>query len=219
MFSSIPSQVDLGALPTLWIIQAPLYILGPLLFGIATFRARVLPRWAGALLILGTVLIPVGAVVPPAYAAEDHDTGGTGDGMAGIRPLFRTASASPGTRTLRGKPPAQPTRSRVSSLEAVWSGQAAIGLLVHSQVKFQNGLKSILDQNQNRRSHLLLIALLGGFAEGLGDPQLYVAGNAAATAANGLADPGLVRVIVVGHLLNAILFVLTAMALYISRQP
>jgi hypothetical protein len=43
-----------------------LYILGPLLFGIATFRARVLPRWAGALLILGTVLIPVGAVVPPA---------------------------------------------------------------------------------------------------------------------------------------------------------
>lgn len=66
MFSSIPSQVDLGALPTLWIIQTPLYILGPLLFGIATFRARVLPRWAGALLILGTVLIPVGAVVPPA---------------------------------------------------------------------------------------------------------------------------------------------------------
>ena len=66
MFSSIPSQVDLGALPTLWIIQTPLYILGPLLFGIATFRAHVLPRWAGALLILGTVLIPVGAVVPPA---------------------------------------------------------------------------------------------------------------------------------------------------------
>ena len=67
MFSSIPSQVNLGALPTLWIIQGPLYILGPLLFGIATFRARVLPRWAGALLVLGAVLIPVGAVVPPAW--------------------------------------------------------------------------------------------------------------------------------------------------------
>ena len=66
MFSSIPSQVDLGAVPTLWLIQGPLYILGPLLFGIATFRARVLPRWAGAVLILGAVLIPVGAVVPPA---------------------------------------------------------------------------------------------------------------------------------------------------------
>jgi hypothetical protein len=66
MFSSVPTPVDLGALPTLWLIQTPLYILGPLLFGIATFRARVLPRWAGALLVLGTVLIPVGAVIPPA---------------------------------------------------------------------------------------------------------------------------------------------------------
>ena len=67
MFSSIPSQVDLGILPTLWNISGPMYILGPLLFGIATFRARVLPRWAGALLVLGAVLIPVGALVPPEY--------------------------------------------------------------------------------------------------------------------------------------------------------
>jgi len=67
MFSSIPSQVDLGILPALWNISGPLYIFGPLLFGIATFRARVLPRWAGALLVLGAVLIPVGAVVPPEY--------------------------------------------------------------------------------------------------------------------------------------------------------
>jgi len=67
MFSSIPSPVDLGILPTLWNISGPLYIFGPLLFGIATFRAGVLPRWAGALLVLGAVLIPVGAVVPPEY--------------------------------------------------------------------------------------------------------------------------------------------------------
>ena len=65
MFSSIPSPVDLGILPTLWNIQGPMYILGPLLFGIATFRAGVLPRWAGALLAFGAVLVPVGAVVPP----------------------------------------------------------------------------------------------------------------------------------------------------------
>ena len=65
MFSSIPSQVDLGILPTLWNISGPLYIFGPLLFGIATFRAGVLPRWAGALLAFGAVLVPVGAVVPP----------------------------------------------------------------------------------------------------------------------------------------------------------
>ncbi len=65
MFSSTPSPVDLGILPTLWNIQGPMYILGPLLFGIATFRAGVLPRWAGALLAFGAVLVPIGAVVPP----------------------------------------------------------------------------------------------------------------------------------------------------------
>jgi hypothetical protein len=67
MFSSIPSPVDLGILPTLWNISGPMYILGPLLFGIATFSARVLPRWAGALLVLGAVLVPVGALVPPEF--------------------------------------------------------------------------------------------------------------------------------------------------------
>ena len=64
----------------------------------------------------------------------------------------------------------------------------------------------------------LLVAIFGGFAEGFGDPKMYVAGNAAATAANVLADPGLVRMIVVAHLLNGIFFVLMAMALYILLQ-
>ena len=64
----------------------------------------------------------------------------------------------------------------------------------------------------------LLVGIFGGFAEGFGDPKLYVAGNAAATAANVLADPGLVRIIVVAHLLNAIFFVSAAMALYILLQ-
>src|ERR1044071_3062316 len=52
MFSGAPSEIDLGILPTLWNISGPMYILGPMLFGIATFLARVLPRWAGALLAL-----------------------------------------------------------------------------------------------------------------------------------------------------------------------
>ena len=66
MLTGAPMEINLGILPTLWNISNPMYILGPLLFGIATFRAGVLPRWAGALLILGAVLPPVGAVVPPA---------------------------------------------------------------------------------------------------------------------------------------------------------
>jgi hypothetical protein len=67
MLTGAPMEVDLGILPMLWNISNPMYILGPLLFGIATFRAGVLPRWAGALLVLGAVLPPVGAVVPPVY--------------------------------------------------------------------------------------------------------------------------------------------------------
>ena len=67
MFTGMPGQVDLGILPTLWNISGPLYIFGPLLFGIATFRASVLPRWAGSLLAFGALLVPIGAVVPPEY--------------------------------------------------------------------------------------------------------------------------------------------------------
>jgi hypothetical protein len=70
MFIGIPSQVDLGVLPTLWNMSGPMYILGPLLFGIATFRAGVLSRWAGAFLVLGALLVPVGAFVPAEYQAE-----------------------------------------------------------------------------------------------------------------------------------------------------
>ena len=65
MFSGAPSAVDLGVLPTIWNISGPMFILGPTLFGIATFRARVLPRWAGALLALNLVLAPVGGLLPP----------------------------------------------------------------------------------------------------------------------------------------------------------
>ena len=67
MLTGVTSTVDLGILPTLWDISGPILILGLLLFGVATFRARVLPRWAGALLALGAVLIPIGALVPPEY--------------------------------------------------------------------------------------------------------------------------------------------------------
>ena len=67
MFSGAASEIDLGILPTLWNLSGPMYILGPVLFGIATFRAGILPRWAGALLALNIVFVPLGALVPPAY--------------------------------------------------------------------------------------------------------------------------------------------------------
>jgi len=59
MFNGDPSPVNLGALPTVWTLSGPVYILGGLLFGIATYRARILPRGAAVLLALGTVLAPL----------------------------------------------------------------------------------------------------------------------------------------------------------------
>jgi hypothetical protein len=47
-------------------LTAPLYIGGGVLFGIATYRARILPRWAGALLAVGTVLAPIASQLPNA---------------------------------------------------------------------------------------------------------------------------------------------------------
>jgi hypothetical protein len=66
MFTGPRGHFDLGALPTVWILSAPIYILGGLFFGVATFRAGILPRWAGALLALGTVLAPIASQLPNA---------------------------------------------------------------------------------------------------------------------------------------------------------
>jgi len=60
----------------------------------------------------------------------------------------------------------------------------------------------------------LFVGIFGGFAEGFVDPKMYVAGNAAATAANVIANCGLVRMGVMSHLLDGTFFVFVAMALY-----
>src|SRR6266566_8235727 len=49
------SEVSLGILPAVYSLTSVLYLLGGVLFGIATFRAGILPRWAGGGLAVGTV--------------------------------------------------------------------------------------------------------------------------------------------------------------------
>jgi len=61
----------------------------------------------------------------------------------------------------------------------------------------------------------LLVGIFGGFAEGYVEPKMYVAGNAAATAGNIVANAGLVRLGVVADLLDATFFVFVALALYV----
>lgn len=60
----------------------------------------------------------------------------------------------------------------------------------------------------------LLVGIFGGFSEGFVDPKMYVAGNTLATAGNVVANPELVRLSVVAHLLDGTFFVFVAMLLY-----
>ena len=45
---------DIGGMRTLFLVTGIAYLVGGLVFGIALFRAHVLPRWAAALLAAGT---------------------------------------------------------------------------------------------------------------------------------------------------------------------
>ncbi|HKY55549.1 MAG TPA: hypothetical protein VJM08_14635, partial [Anaerolineales bacterium] len=47
--SGTSSPTNLGGLTTMYTTASILYVLGSLLFGIAMFRARILPRWTAAL--------------------------------------------------------------------------------------------------------------------------------------------------------------------------
>jgi hypothetical protein len=60
----------------------------------------------------------------------------------------------------------------------------------------------------------LLVGIFGGFSEGFVDPKMYVANNALTTAGNVIANPWLVRMSVVAHLLDGTFFVFVAMVLY-----
>ncbi len=58
------SEVSLGALPTLYAVAGVGYVLGGLLFGIAMFRASILPRWAAGLFAAGALLPIVLGMLP-----------------------------------------------------------------------------------------------------------------------------------------------------------
>lgn len=70
--NGFPGKTNIGALPVIYGLVGVTYILGNLLFGIATFRARVLPRWTGGLLTIAAIVTPAAALLPHAtqrYAA------------------------------------------------------------------------------------------------------------------------------------------------------
>jgi hypothetical protein len=68
IFTGSAGETSVGALATLWSLLGVVYILGGLLFGIATFRAGILSRWAAGLLGLGAVMSPAFALLPQSLA-------------------------------------------------------------------------------------------------------------------------------------------------------
>ena len=68
IFTGSVGETSVGVLATLWSLVGVVYILGNILFGIATFRAGILSRRAAALLGLGAVVSPAFALLPQSFA-------------------------------------------------------------------------------------------------------------------------------------------------------
>jgi hypothetical protein len=64
IFNSSLGGTNFEGLAALWDVTGVLYIAGGLLFGIATLRAGILPRWPAGLLVVASALAPVAALLP-----------------------------------------------------------------------------------------------------------------------------------------------------------
>jgi hypothetical protein len=59
-----PGEMNIGAIIPTYAFVGILYLLGGMLFGIATFRAGVLPRWPAGMLAVTAILTPAAALFP-----------------------------------------------------------------------------------------------------------------------------------------------------------
>ncbi len=66
--SGTVGDIHVGHLETIYSVTGVLYLLGGLLFGIASFRSGILSRWAGGLLAIGTILpLPLSSLIHHPY--------------------------------------------------------------------------------------------------------------------------------------------------------
>ena len=80
IFTGATAGTKFGTLATVWTLMGPMYMLGALLFGIATLRAGLLSRWAAGLFGFGAVSSLAFALLPPAL--EPLATVPVGSGLA-----------------------------------------------------------------------------------------------------------------------------------------
>ena len=64
IFSRSAGEMHFGVLADLWALSDILFLLGGLVFGIATLRAGILSRWAAGVFTIGIALAPPSALLP-----------------------------------------------------------------------------------------------------------------------------------------------------------
>jgi hypothetical protein len=101
MFDGSHSNADLGALPVLWTITAPLYILGGLIFGVTVFRSGVPARGAGLLLAAGTLPHPWRPSCQPVPSPRSR-----------FRSGWRSCGSASDCAWTRQRPRAKPSRTQ-----------------------------------------------------------------------------------------------------------
>jgi hypothetical protein len=100
IFNGYPVETNLGALPFLYTLAGFVgYVLGGLLFGLATLRAGILPRWAAGLLAIG-------AIAPFVLAALPHPLDRTfavpmGIALVGLGYAAQTRAHSPASESMK----------------------------------------------------------------------------------------------------------------------
>ena len=64
IFTRSAGEMNFGVLAGLWALSDVLFLLGGLVFGIATLRAGILSRWAAGVFTVGIGLAPAAALLP-----------------------------------------------------------------------------------------------------------------------------------------------------------
>ena len=64
MLARSASEMNFGLLADLWALSDILFLLGGLVFGIATLRAGIFSRWAAGVFTVGIALAPASALLP-----------------------------------------------------------------------------------------------------------------------------------------------------------
>ena len=142
MVTSVPSEMNLGALPAVYMLAGIAgYVLGGLLFGIATFRAGILPRWAGGLLALGAILpLLLSSLVHHPY--DRLFAVPVGLAMAWLGYALWSERREPAAQPLPGSASpsfAQPQPSKVAGNGMAWtSGHTAACRMVPRSSPFQS---------------------------------------------------------------------------------